>query len=218
MQSRRRARCRIRRGSPSGSSTGRIGRPIASFSPSATATGAWRPRHLRAGAGARARASSQALLDRGLSSERPGRHPVRQQHRARAAGARRDVRRRALRADRARLFAAGEGLRHAAARSSSACGPGWCSPPKARAFERALRRVMPDGRRARRVVVDPARRRLRPRRSPSSRPRARRPPWTTAQRAASARTRSPRSCSRRDRPAARRASSTRSACSARIRR
>ena len=41
-------------------------------------------------------------------------HSVGQQHRARAAGAGRDVHRRALRAHRAGLFAAGEGLQHAA--------------------------------------------------------------------------------------------------------
>ena len=56
-----------------------------------------------------------------------------QRHRARAAGARRDVRRRAVRADRAGLLAAGARLRYALRQVFEPHPPrAWSSPPRAR--------------------------------------------------------------------------------------
>ena len=52
-----------------------------------------------------ARNIAQGLIERGLSARAPGGHPERKQHRACAAVARLPDRRRALRADLARLFA-----------------------------------------------------------------------------------------------------------------
>ena len=116
----------------------------------------------RTGPPPRAGAARSAALARSAHPD-----PVRQRHRARAAGAGRDVRRRALRADRAGLLAAGAASSARSGRSSTGCSPGSCSPPRAPLFERALTDALPPGRRARRVDVG-ARRRCRRRRSRTS--------------------------------------------------
>ena len=98
---------------------------------------------------------AQGLLDRDLSRDRTIRDPLGQQHRARAAGAGRDVRRRALRADRAGLLAAGQRVRHAPAGIRADDSPAWCSRPRARCSSARSTDALPRGRRARRVVIGP---------------------------------------------------------------
>ena len=141
--------------------------------------------------------------------------PVRQWHRPRAAGACGDARRRSLCAHRARLLAAGEGLRHASADLRAARSPVSCSRRKEPRSNARCRRSCPQ------VSSSSSRRHL-PRlfrRHPSS------SCSRTPQSGAVDEARSPRRA-RHDRQdpvhvrvygAIRRASSTRSGCSARTR-
>ena len=200
--------------SPSGSSTGRSRRPIACSSPQRDARRRRGARVTYAEALRRVRRLAQALLDRQLSRRAPDGDPVGQQHRARAAGAGRDVRRRALRADRAGLLAAGERVRHAAP-DLRRMQPGLGVRGRGRAVRARAQAALPAG--VELVVSSSAPAGLPSTSFASSRRRPRRPRWTPRARV-SGRTRSPRCCSRRGPPAGRRASSTRSGCCARTRR
>ena len=112
--------------------------------------------------------------------------------RPRAAYARRDARRRAGRADLARVFADVEGLRQAEGASSSWSSRAWCGPPTPRSSRRARGGRSRRRRRSRELLA------VQPTGAASTR----------HSRGRSA-TRSRRSSSRRARPACRRASSTR---------
>ena len=94
------------------------------------------PRDLRRGAAHRARRCSTRPRRR-----QAGRDPLGQQHRPRAARARRDARRHSGRADLAGVFADVEGLRQAEVHLRAAASPGSCSPPMPQKFGPALEAV-----------------------------------------------------------------------------
>ena len=217
------ARRRIRSASPTASSTGPPTRPTARSWRSASAERRLRRRrmadaHLRATRSPRVRGIAQALLDRRLSARAAGRDPLGQQHRARAAGARARCTsacptRRSRRPTRCRPT----DFAHAAPDLRAAAARAWCSRPTARRSSAALRRGAAAG--VELVVSTSPPAACRRRRSPSSR----RTPATGGRRRGARDAVGPRH-DRQDPVhlgldrAGRRASSTRSGCSAPTRR
>ena len=158
---------------------------------------------------------AQALLNRRLSARAFDPDSLGQRHRPCAPRAGGDACRYSLCADRTGLLAAGEGLRHPQADLRSTRALASSSRRKARRSSAALSQVLPSG--VELVVVDLASGddscdAVRP--TPR---RCLRPALSKRRVGASGQTRSPRSCSRPDQPGIRRASSTRSGCSARTR-
>ena len=178
--------------------------PDRTFMAQRDAAGGWRTAELRASARQRA-AHRQGAPEAPRSVGRaPDRDPVRQRHRARPARARCDVCRHPLCADLAGLFADLQRLRQAARRSSTLLTPGLVFAADGAAFARAIEAVVPPDVE---MVVDAqsSGRAARRRCSPNCSLQPHRPQRSMPRMTRSDRTPSPSSCSRRARPACRRA-------------